>query len=165
MGHWNSCPMSGISMLPGLTKSVVSAQLVVPEAEFHGEFYSLFQYNLGCDTWLSFPSYPASILTFWGHQLHMYRVISLVIQLQNITVFKHKYLSADPWLPRLTENLAPLFSLFSSCTMLKWFSGAYRVDPSEFTYKQASKVVSVGYLSHKSNKLSKLAESRYFFWE
>lgn len=93
----------------------------------------------------------------------MYRVISLVIQLQNITVFKHKYLSADPWLPRLTENLAPLFSLFSSCTMLKWFSGAYRVDPSEFTYKQASKVVSVGYLSHKSNKLSKLAESRYFF--
>lgn len=29
-------------MLPDLTESVVSAQLVVPEAEFHGGFYSLF---------------------------------------------------------------------------------------------------------------------------
>lgn len=37
-------------MLPDLTESVVSAQLVVPEAEFHGGFYSLFQYYLGCDS-------------------------------------------------------------------------------------------------------------------
>lgn len=32
-----------------------------PWTEFHGEFYSLFQYYLGCDSWLSFLSYPSSV--------------------------------------------------------------------------------------------------------
>lgn len=56
-----SCPFSGVVTVAGLAKSIVSAQLVVSEVEFHSGFYSILQYYLGCDYPLSVVSSPDCI--------------------------------------------------------------------------------------------------------